>query len=263
MFIAAEKFFANHLGGRAQEGGSPDALKRLAELTVDPKTVVLAKKVDPNAVGLPKPAVDLAPGTYNFKAKIAVGGQEIALAIATTIQEENGAWSAVDKMQSPMGVITDAAILDKATLALRKQTVEQGPVNIKLDFTDQKVSGTMSMNGQDKPLSADLGGPIFANGAGSIECIATLPLSEGYSTNFRNFDVQKQKEKLMALKVSGVESVTVGAGTFDSYKVEITSADGGSDKQTVWIAKDSRKPVKLEALLPSMGGATMTMELVP
>ena len=67
----------------------------------------------------------------------------------------------------------------------------------------------------------------------------------------------------MALKVSGVESVTVGAGTFDSYRVEITSADGGNDKQTVWIAKDSRKPVKLEALLPSMGGATMIMELVP
>lgn len=263
MFIAAEKFFAHHLGGRTQEGGSPDAMKRLAEITVDPKTVVLAKKVDPNAVGLPTPAVDLTPGTYNFKAKISVGGQEIALTIATTIQEENGAWSAVDKMQSPMGAITDAAVLDKATLAVRKQTIEQGPVNIKLDFTDKKVSGTMGMNGQDKPVSADLGGPIFANGAGSMECIATLPLAEGYATNFRNFDVQKQKEKLMALKVSGVESVTVGAGTFDSYKIEIMSADGGNDKQTIWIAKDSRKPVKLEALLPSMGGATMTMELVP
>jgi len=263
MFIASEKFFANHLGGRAQEGGSPDAMKRLAEITVDPKTVVLAKKVDPNAVSLPTRAVDLAPGTYNYKAKISVGGQEIALTVSTIIQEENGAWSAVDKMQTPMGAITDAAVLDKATLAVRKQTIEQGPVNIKLDFTDKKVSGTMGMNGQDKPVSADLGGPVFANGAGSMECIATLPLAEGYATNFRNFDVQKQKEKLMALKVSGVESVTVGAGTFDSYKIEITSADGGNDKQTIWIAKDSRKPVKLEALLPSMGGATMTMELVP
>jgi hypothetical protein len=146
---------------------------------------------------------------------------------------------------------------------VRKQTIAQGPVNIKLDFTDKKVSGTMSINGQDKPVSTDLGGPIFANGAGSIESIATLPLAEGYATNFRNFDVQNQKEKLMALKVSGIESVTVGAGTFDSYRIEITSADGGNDKQTIWIAKDSRKPVKLEALLPSMGGATMTMELVP
>jgi hypothetical protein len=90
-----------------------------------------------------------------------------------------------------------------------------------------------------------------------------LPLAEGYTTNFRNFDVLKQKEKLMALKVIGLESVSVPAGTFDSYKVEISSADGGSDKQTVWVAKDSRKTVKVEAILASMGGAKMTMELVP
>jgi hypothetical protein len=211
---------------------------------------------------LPKPAVDLSPGTYNYKAKISVGGQEIALTVATTIQEENGAWSAVDKTQTPMGEVTDAAVLDKTTLALLKQTVQQGPVSVKLDFTDHKASGTMSMNGQDKPISVDLGGPIFANGPGSMQCIATLPLAEGYSTNFRNFDTQGQKEKLMALKVAGIESVTVGAGTFESYKVEVSSADGGSDKQTIWIAKESRKPVKLEATLPSMGGATMTMELV-
>ena len=58
-----------------------------------------------------------------------------------------------------------------------------------------------------------------------------------------------------------MESVTVPAGTFESYKLEVTSADGGSDKQTIWIAKESRKAVKASAVLASMGGATMTMEL--
>jgi dipeptidyl aminopeptidase/acylaminoacyl peptidase len=263
MFIAAETFLAKHLGGRAQEGGSPDATKRLAEITVDPKTVVLTKKVAPNAVGLPKPAVALAPATYNYKAKISMGTQEILLTVTTSIQEENGAWSAVDKMQTPMGQITGSSLLDKDTLVVRKQTAEQGPMNIKLDFTDKKVSGTMSMNGQDKPINADLSGPVFAAGPGSMQCIAALPLAEGYTANFRNFDLQSQKEKLMSLKVTGSESVKVGAGTFDSYKVEISSADGGNDKQTLWIAKDSRKPVKVEASLPAMGGATMSMELVP
>ena len=72
--------------------------------------------------------------------------------------------------------------------------------------------GTMRMNGQDKLVSAELGGPIFASGAGGMESIACLPLAEGYTTSFRNFDVQKQKEKLMSLKVAGIESVTVAAG---------------------------------------------------
>ena len=41
MYAAAEKFLARHLGGRFQEGGTPDVVKRLAEITVDPKTVAL------------------------------------------------------------------------------------------------------------------------------------------------------------------------------------------------------------------------------
>jgi dipeptidyl aminopeptidase/acylaminoacyl peptidase len=260
MFMAAEKFLAEHLGGRYQEGGSPEAAKRLAEITVDPKTVVLTKTLDASSVGFPKAVFEPVPGTYKYKATISVGGQKIPLTIATTVAEENGAWSAVDNTQSPMGKMTASSVLDRNTLALRKQTVQQGMVSISVDFTDQKATGMMTMNGQEKPITATLGGPLFSGDMLSISC---LPLAEGYSTNFRKFDVQAQKERLMALKVAGIESVTVPAGTFDSYKVEVTSADGGSDKQTVWIAKNSHKPVKLEATLPSMGGATMTVEMVP
>ena len=41
--MATEKFFAKYLGGRYQEGGTPKVTARLKEITVDPKTVVLAK----------------------------------------------------------------------------------------------------------------------------------------------------------------------------------------------------------------------------
>jgi dipeptidyl aminopeptidase/acylaminoacyl peptidase len=260
MFMAAEKFLGEHLGGRVQEGGSPDGAKRLAEITVDPKTVVLAAKVDATAVGLPKTAFAPVPGTYKYKAVISMGGQQIPLTISTTVQEDNGAWAAVDTMEGPMGQVSSTNVLDKSTLALRKQTIQQAMTSIKLDFTNDKASGTISTNGQEKPIDVKLGGPLFA---GDLQSVSCLPLAEGYSTNYRSFDVQTQKEKLMALKVLDVESMTVPAGTFESYKVEITSADGGNDKQTIWIAKDSRKPVKLDASLPSMGGATMTLELVP
>ena len=50
---------------------------------------------------------------------------------------------------------------------------------------------------------------------------ATLPLAEGYSTSYRNFDVQTQKVKLMQLKVAGSEDVTVPAGTFAAHRVEV------------------------------------------
>src|SRR5581483_4495469 len=54
MMMAAEKFLAERLGGRYQEGGTPEVVERLKVLTVDPKTVVLAKKVDSASVGTPQ-----------------------------------------------------------------------------------------------------------------------------------------------------------------------------------------------------------------
>jgi uncharacterized protein YpmB len=66
---------------------------------------------------------------------------------------------------------------------------------------------------------------------------------------------------LKQVKFLGTESLTVAAGTFDTYKVEVTSADNDADKQTVWIAKDSHKVVKIVASLPSLGGALLTSEL--
>ena len=51
MFMAAEKFLAQ-IPGRALSGrrGLRRCVKRLAEITVDPKTVTLSKKVEAAAV---------------------------------------------------------------------------------------------------------------------------------------------------------------------------------------------------------------------
>jgi hypothetical protein len=50
---------------------------------------------------------------------------------------------------------------------------------------------------------------------------------------------------------------------FDAFKVEITSAEGGPDNTIVWIAKDTRVPVRLVSVIAAMGGAKMTAELLP
>ncbi len=261
MFMASEKFLAKYLGARFQDGGSPESVARLKELTVDPKTVVLAKKADPGSVGVPKPAMDLKAGTYKYKSTVSMGGQQIPLTSSTAITEDNGGWIATETLETPMGQAVTTSSMEKGTLIVKKVTVKQGAVNMNVDFAGNKATGNMTANGQDKPIAADLGGPVFSDGAGSTLAIGCLPLAEGYTTSYRNFDTQKQKEKLIDLKVVGMESVTVPAGTFDAFKVELTSADGGSDKATVWIAKDTRKPLKMSAVLASMGGATLTSEL--
>ncbi len=136
-------------------------------------------------------------------------------------------------------------------------------MTIEMNVAPDKVSGSMTMNGQAKPIDANPGGALFADGAGTFEVIASLPLADGYSVGFRNFDVQRQKIQMKQLKVLGSESVTVPAGKFDAYKIEIVAADNEADKQTVWVAKDTRKVLKISAVLPSMGGAVLTSELAP
>jgi hypothetical protein len=263
MFMAIEKFLAGNLDGRYQQGGTPEVEKRLAEITVDPATVTLAKKVDAAAVGAPKPTSALVPGTYNYQAKIALGAQQMALKLSTTILEQDGAWAVTDTVETPGGTGTDQSVLDKATLTLMKRSLKQGQAAADVDFAGNKASGKMNVNGKETPIAVEMGGPLFADAAGAQQSIAALPLADGYTATFRNFDIQRQKVKLMQLKVTGSESVTVPAGTFDSYKVELSSADGGADKSTVWVAKDSRKPVKMSSVMAQMGGATLTAELLP
>ena len=261
LMAATEKFFAKYLGGRYQEDMTPEVAARLKEITVDPKTVVVAKKVNAASVETPKPAMAMHSGTYKYQAKIEMGGQSIPLNYSTEIKEENGSWTATDRMNTPMGEATDITTLNKDSLVVEKRSVKQGPVAVALEFHDNKATGSMNMNGKEQPVSVDTGGPMFADAAGAPQVIACLPLADGFSATFRNFDVQKQKAKVMQLQVSGSEKITVPAGTFDAFKAEITAGDGGAEKITMWIAKDSRKPVKVSAVIPQMGGAVMTAEL--
>jgi hypothetical protein len=117
----------------------------------------------------------------------------------------------------------------------------------------------MNMGGKETPVKADLPGGLFADGPGSYRAIAALPLKEGYSTTFRNFDVQRQKVAVKQAKVVGVEDVTVPAGTFKAWKVEIASAEGEPGVQTTWIDTATRRVVKTTGTLPN--GATITSEL--
>jgi len=262
MVAEMERFLGRHLDARFQESVPSDVAARLKQITVDPKTVRLAAKVDGSQVGTAVPTQDLEPGLSNYKATLEAGGQTIPLEMSSEIKDESGLWAATDTMQTPMGAVTDKTMIEKRTLIPRERHVRQGQVVIDLTYDQGKATGTMTRNGQQKAIQVDLGGPLFADSAGSMQSVAALPLADGYKTTFRNFDLQSQKAKLMQLSVADSESVTVPAGTFQAYKVDISSTDS-AEKMTMWVAKTSKKTVKYQALLPQMGGATLTAELMP
>jgi hypothetical protein len=220
------------------------------------ESAVQAKATSPNSAGLPKPAVPPTPGTWKYKETDVGGPHTLVSTYSLTIKDEGGAWTITTDWKSDLGPVTNVSTLEKGTLVLRKESFTHflhenqpwKPIAINLDFTGSKATGAMKyVSAPDKSVTMDLEGPIFTYPAGWIGC---LPLAEGYSTTFRYFDIDRlpikpqATTKLVRLKVLGMERVTVSAGTFDSYKIELTSADEHSNKETIWIAKDSRIPVK-------------------
>lgn len=262
MYAAVEKFLAKHLGGRYQESMPAEVEKRLREITVDPSTVTLPAMPAPSA-SLPSLAAPPSKLPHSFKAKIEAGQQSIALQMKSVIEQTPEGWRATDTMQTPMGAATDVTVLDAKTFATLKRAVRQGPVQIEVEIHDGKASGKMQMGAQSRAIDVALEGPLFADGAGSALVLAALPLAEGYSAAYRTLDLQTQKTKLFTLKVAGSESVAVPAGSFECWRVEIEPADGSPGKQTLFVAKKERRPVKMEAVMPQMGGAKLTAELEP
>ncbi len=263
FFDAAEKFLGTYLHSRFQQGATPEVTARLKEITVDPKTVALAAKVEPTAVGLPTPAADLASSTANYQGKIEAGGQTMPISVTSTIKEEGDTWAVTAAAKLPMGEMVDTVWVRKGSLAVVKRSVRQGPVAIDVAFKDGKAEGSMTMSGQSRPINVDCGGPIFADGASGSDTIAALPLADGFITTFRNLDLQRQKVALKRLGVKGREDVTVPAGTFKAWKVEVVSAEGEAGQITLWVTTEPRKVVKAVEVLAAMGGAIVTTELQP
>jgi dipeptidyl aminopeptidase/acylaminoacyl peptidase len=261
MYASAEKFLAKHLGARAQEDMPTDVATRLKEITVDPKSVTLAKKIDTAAIALPVPAHPLATGTTAYSASLNAGGQSTSIDVSRTVADDGAAWVVTESAKMPAGEVTDKTVIDKKTFVLQRREIRQGPVAIDLAFADGKATGKLSMGGQEKPLMVDLGGELFADGSAAYVSLAALPLANGYTATFRNFDVQRARVTVKRARVTGVEQVTVPGGTFTAWKVEIASAEGDPGEQTVWIDQASRKVVKTFATLPQMPGATATAEL--
>ena len=246
--------------------------------TLCPSACIFELPVSPanqaaNSIGLPKQAVNLPSGTWKYKQKDVAGPNTLEGNFSISIEDDSGAWTVTTAYEFPEGPVTDVSSLEKGTLILRKEAFKHflhadqpwKPVAINLDFTGNKVNGAMKyVSGPDKPVEMDLGGPIFAHPSGWVGC---LPLAEGYSVTFRYFDVDRlpikpqASIKLVHLKVVGMERVTVPAGTFDSYKVELTSADGRSNKETLWVDKESRMPVKASGVDELYGA--FTTERVP
>ncbi|MGB3226455.1 MAG: prolyl oligopeptidase family serine peptidase [Saprospiraceae bacterium] len=262
FLAAAEKFFADHLGGRYQESMSPEISKRLKEITVNPASVTLPKKIEIKEAEVKQDSgmatITLKPGKYIYNVSLDMMGEAMEFEQITTIEDSGSIWKISDEMKMPMGEIVDKLSLNKENLNPITRKIDQGPIYIELNYEEKLVNGRMNMNGKKSPLNITTTGACKTDGPGGFFVIASLPLTENYTTLLRNIDLQMLTEKIYALEVVATESVKNQA----CYKVKLIPANGDPGEIIIWISKGEHPtPLKYEMTLPEFNGSTMKAEL--
>jgi hypothetical protein len=211
---------------------------------------------------VPKPAVDLKPGVANYKVRFEVVGQSATMDITRTTKLQNGAWVVTETSVTPQYSGSDETTIEKKTLIIRKRVFHDKVTAGELRFVGHNATGEITANGQKQSINVDLGGVVFADGAGGQDVLAALPLAKGYTAEFRNFGLQQQNVKTLQLRVMGTDTVSVPAGTFNTWKVLIVSLDGGDESSALWVEKRTHRVVKYAMSFPGFHDAVATAELM-
>jgi len=194
-------------------------------------------------------------------------GQNMTMTVLRTLgrAELNGTkiWRAVDLLTGAMGEAADTVDMDGSTLVSVRRAATQGPGGMWLNFAPGEVKGKFVMQGKEMPYDEKSAGTILSDGAGLDIPLVTLPLAQGYAAGVKLFDSQTRKIREMNIVVTGKESVSTPAGTFDAIVAEIHPLDGEPGKMTYWISTGAPvRVVKTESHMPpEMGGGLITAEL--
>jgi hypothetical protein len=209
----------------------------------------------------PKPVVDLKPGTAHYNMRLEAAGQVVMMQLTRDTKAQGDRWLVTETTTMPGHSQTDVTTVEKKTLIIRTRVFHDGDALADLRFDGHKAAGMISDASERQVVNADVGGVIFADGSGGEDVLATLPMAKGYSTEYLNFNIGSQQVKRLQLRVMDEETVTVPAGTFDTWKAIITSLDGGSDTYALWVEKRTHRLVKFAISIPNLGDALATAEL--
>jgi len=258
----AEKFLATHLGGRYQEEVPANIAKIVRNNTVDINSVTLQADMTElmASTSLPRPTKIPAEGLIEYEMLIELGPKQLLSEMKREVKIEGDVIVVSDFAKSPKGEGTDISRLDKRSMTAIDRSINQGPLSLKLSFTDQKVSGNMILQGKETKIDKPLDKTIFDDGPGLAVTLSSLPLMEGYKTIIRTYDSNTHSIKNYQFEVISSEKLTSGSNIYDSFKAELSSLDGKSATQTMWFDKQgSNSLVKSISVITEMNGAKMTL----
>jgi hypothetical protein len=121
-------------------------------------------------------------------------------------------------------------------LVLKNQTQE-----VKGDYDAVKgiANITEVTGGKDRPVPLRLGSNYYDNDT-ALFLWRTIPFAVGYTAAYRTVLTGNSSQAIVQIEVTGKEEVTVPAGTFQAWKLEIRSS---GVKQFAWFADTPEHPM--------------------
>ena len=189
------------------------------------------------------------------------GGQSLTMVstVARTqaMHDDETVWQVATTIESQqMGTAVETVSLRVSDLQPVHRALEQGPVKMTLDYSDTAVVGEILMHGGAKtPINVTLDGPVV----GYLEtAVEAMPLAVGFATQVVAFQPATASVQRIEVEVAGAESVDVPAGSFDTYRLTLSAADGLSG--TLWVTEaEPHRTVKTDLNQPAMGGRIVSV----
>jgi dipeptidyl aminopeptidase/acylaminoacyl peptidase len=265
MNAKIEEFLAERLGGRYQPIESPELRRHLAGLMVDIETVTVAE-ADAGDAGVAM-SIDpglVTPGAREYTVALAMGGQTMEMNSERIVErgthEGRDAWVVVENTRMPMGTASDTTWVDAATLRPLARHIRQGPAVITLAFSPEGVTGEINAGPQQLPVNVTSDEAVFGDGPALNIAVGAMPLADGYTTTLHGLNLMQASTQPIRVRVTGSESVTIPAGSFETWVVEMGPV--GEEPSTLWIDRETRRLVRAEMRMGAqMGGATAVVEL--
>ncbi len=170
-------------------------------------------------------------------------GDELATGVHT-IEQQGDTYVLTTSYESPNGNSdTTTVVVDAETLKPLSSVREIDNDNpddqsrIEVEYTDE--GALISIDNGDKQSGLTLKEHSYDNDS-SLFLWRTIDMTEGYESSYYTVITNQRTDQRVVLRVTGKETVTVPAGEFDAWKVEILTTNA---RQVAWYADTPERPL--------------------
>lgn len=205
-------------------------------------------------------AAPVAAVNYSIKSNFFFGIQ-VGTGMRIETFDAGDDWKIRNTVNFENGIITDTVFIDKKTLLLKKGISREFDKTVEYQIKDGKAFGVIAKGKKSKPFSVDVGADVSGSRTYLFVLYALLPIDRDYAATVKIFDPGEKQIETLNVRVVGEEAVAVSAGTFDCYKVRFEQISGREKNVEVWLDKNTRRLIKMNAAIGMLKGFKVSAEL--